>query len=259
MQDRADTDSPTGGAQAIRRAVEVVRLVAQIQRLGASLSRVTHASGLKTSTAFRILRSLNEERLLRYDQADRCYYVGPLAYELGLAAAAEAQIHINWRGTVEGIARATGLTTYLVARADIDSVCLLCAQASTALRAVPMEVGQRMPLGVGAGSLAILASLKDEEIDRILSAHPTRLAALPGGEVKPKRILKHIEFARRHGFALSSEAIAPGVTGIGVAILPPNGLTPLAISVSAVANSISQLKAKKIASVISAAIGTRNR
>ena len=256
MRERAGTDSPTGGAQAIRRAVEVVRLVAQIQRSGASLSRVARASGLKTSTAFRILHSLNEERLLRYDQTDRCYYVGPLAYELGLAAAADAH-HVNWRDTVDQIARTTRLTTYLVSRADNDSVCLLCVQAQTALRAVPIEVGQRMPLGVGAGSLVILASLGDEEVERVLSAHPTRLAAFPGGKVKPDRILKRIAFARQHGFAMSSGTIAPGVTGIGVA-MPPQGLTQLAMSVSAVANSISLPEAEKIAAILATAIRSRS-
>ena len=56
--------NPTTGAQAIRRAVEIVRTVAQLQRSGASLSRIARAVGLSTSTTFRILRSLTEERLL---------------------------------------------------------------------------------------------------------------------------------------------------------------------------------------------------
>jgi len=38
-QTRVDRTA-TGGAQAIRRAIEVIRLVAQIQRSGATLSRV---------------------------------------------------------------------------------------------------------------------------------------------------------------------------------------------------------------------------
>ena len=97
-------NNPTSGAQAIRRAIEIVRTVAQIQRSGASLSRIARASGLSSSTAFRILRSLTEERLLRYEEAERCYHVGPLAFELGLAALTEARLQTSWRETVETIA-----------------------------------------------------------------------------------------------------------------------------------------------------------
>ena len=46
------------GAQAIRRAMDVVRAVTQFQRSGATLSRVAGATGLSTSTAHRNGRRL---------------------------------------------------------------------------------------------------------------------------------------------------------------------------------------------------------
>jgi DNA-binding IclR family transcriptional regulator len=245
-----DDQTPTGGAQAIRRAIEVVRLIAQIQRSGASLSRVARASGLTTSTTFRILRSLTEERLLRYDHLSRCYYVGPLAFELGLAASAEAQSQMSWSDAVNRISRETRLTTYLMARSDREAVCLLCVQGSMAVRAMPVEVGQRLPLGVGAGSLAILATLEDTEVRHIVSDREAR----PDGQANAKGILKRVDLARQRGFAVSSGTVAPGVVGVGVAILPHLGAAQLALSVSAVATSIDPKEARKIASLISAAI-----
>jgi DNA-binding IclR family transcriptional regulator len=242
--------SATGGAQAIRRAIDIVRLIAQIQRSGASLSRVARVSGLTTSTTFRILRSLTEERLLRYDHSDRCYYVGPLAFELGLAASAQAQSQMSWGNAVNRIARETRLTTYLMARSNRDAVCLLCVQGSMAVRAMPVEVGQRLPLGVGAGSLAILATLEDAEIQRIVFARE----ATPDEKEKAQGILKRVALARQRGFAISSGTVVPGVTGVGIAIQPQRGLAQLALSVSAVAISIDLREARKIASMISAAI-----
>jgi len=73
-------ETGTAGAQAIRRAMDVVRAVAQMQRTGATLSRVVKATGLNRSTVFRILRSLTEERMLRYDERERHYYLGLLAF-----------------------------------------------------------------------------------------------------------------------------------------------------------------------------------
>jgi len=244
----------TGGAQAIRRAIDIVRVVAQIQRSGATLSRVARASGLTTSTTFRILRSLTEERLLRYAADDRCYFVGPLAFELGLAVTADAEARMSWRDAVDHIAAQTRLTTYLMARSDKDAVCLLCVQGTTALRAMPVEVGQRLPLGIGAGSLAILATLEDQEVRRVVASQESRFDLFPGGRSRAQGILKGVELARQRGFAVSNGTVVSGVTGVGVAIFPDPGAAQLALSVSAVANDIDPKEAKKIAAIIAAAI-----
>ena len=242
----------TGGAQAIRRAIEVIRTVAQIQRTGANLTRVSRASGLSVSTSHRILRSLTEERLLRYDERERCYHIGPLAFELGLAAEGEVQTH--WRDTVERIARETRLTAYLMARSGNEAVCLFCMQGSTALRAMPMEVGQRLPLGIGAGSLSILATLEDNEIASVIAAHETRRDVFPDNSANDESILKRVELTRQRNYSVSCGTVALGVVGVGVAIAPGRDLTQLAISVSAVANSIDPAEAQKLAAMISAAI-----
>jgi DNA-binding IclR family transcriptional regulator len=119
-----------------------------------------------------------------------------------------------------------------------------------------MDVGQRLPLGVGAGSLAILSSLDDDEIERVLAAQKSRLELFPGGKAKPDRIWKRVALTRQQGFAYSSGIVASGAIGVGVAILP-HQVTQLAISVSAVASTVSPANVKKIAAAISAAIERR--
>jgi DNA-binding IclR family transcriptional regulator len=245
------------GAQAIRRAMDVVRAVAQFQRTGGTLSRIANATGLSTSTAHRILRALTEERMLRYDEATRCYFLGLLAFELGLATQAESQVQPYWRETVEQLARQTRLTTYLMARSDCEAVCLLCAQGSTVIRAMPIDVGQRLPLGIGAGSLAILATMDDEEIDEVLGSNRPRLRQFPGGETQIDAILERVRIARRDGYIISSGTVASGLVGVGMPVLPRKGLLQLAISVSAVTDVMDPTEARKIASLIDTAIKRR--
>ncbi|HEX7856358.1 MAG TPA: IclR family transcriptional regulator C-terminal domain-containing protein [Sphingobium sp.] len=247
------------GAQAIRRAVDAVKAVAQLQRSGASLNRVAHATGLSSSTTFRILRSLVEERLLRFDEVDRCYYLGVLAFELGLAAQSENSYRTRWRDTVQEVARRTRFTTYLMANSDSDAVCLLCAQGTEAIRAMPMDEGQRLPLGIGAGSLAILSTYDDEEVEQAINGQGNRLDLYPGGRELAPTILKRVAAARENGFAQSSGSVAQGLTGIGVPILPRQGLIQLAISVSAVVNSINPTEARQLANVISQVIHQTQR
>ena len=254
----ADTrEVSVGGAQAIRRAIDVVKAVARLQRMGASLNRVKQATDLNTSTAFRILRSLTEERMLRFDETDRHYHLGELAFELGLAAQSQNPIPSEWRDAVDTVARNTRLTTYLMARSDSEAICLLCVQGSTAIRAMPIDVGERLPLGIGAGSLAILSTLDDEEVRQIVAGHQAQLDPFPGGRREALDILKRVETTRRLGYALSTGTVAKGLAGIGVAIQPRRGLIQLALSVSLVADTIGSADVQQIASVIAAAIKSR--
>jgi DNA-binding IclR family transcriptional regulator len=246
----------TGGAQAIRRAVDTLRAVAQLQRSGASLSRVARATGMNTSTSFRILRSLSEERLLHYDEGEHRYYLGPLAYELGLAATQKthSDVEQRWRPAVESIAQRTRLTTYLMARSNQEAVCLSCIQGSTVLRAMPVDVGQRLPLGIGAGSLAILATLEDDDIRRVLQSQALGLSQVQWDSDVIESILRRVALAKERGFSVSSGTISPGLSGIGVAIKGAGQSPSLAISISAVAKEFSVREVQEIVAIISSAI-----
>ena len=74
----------TDGAQAIRRALSVLRYVARGRGEGERLSDIAAQAGLKIPTARRILKSLIDERMV-IQVEDRRYAIGPLAAELGLA------------------------------------------------------------------------------------------------------------------------------------------------------------------------------
>jgi DNA-binding IclR family transcriptional regulator len=234
--------------------MDVVRAVAQMQRTGASLSRVVKATGLNRSTAFRILRSLTEERMLRFNDATRTYHLGLLAFELGLATQSESHIQSEWNETIEAIAAKTRLTTYLMARSDAEAVCLICKQGSATIRAMPMDVGQRLPLGIGAGSLALLAILDDAEVDQIIALNEARLQLFPGGRDQAEAIYQRIALARQNGFATSAGSVAPGLIGVGVPVLPRTGLLQLAVSVSAVTDTIDPQEAGQFAGIMNAAI-----
>lgn len=251
------TKGATGvaGAQAIRRAMDVIRAVARLQRSEASLSRVAHATGLNQSTAFRILRSLTEERMLYYDESSRSYHLGVLAFELGLATSGQSRVQSTFRPVVEEIARRTRLTTYLMARSDREAVCLLCVEGAAVIRAKPIEMGQRVPLGIGAGSVAILSTLEDDEIADIIASQETDYDLFPGGRTEISRILKRVDETRRQGFSISSGTVANGVSGIGIPVLPKKGLLQLAISVSAVTDAISAEEGVAFARLMKSALG----
>lgn len=259
MEQKSDPtrgEGPPDGAQAIRRALDVARHVAQLQRSGATLARIGKATGLSRSTAFRILRALTDDRLLHFRQSDRTYHIGPLAFELGLAGGDYADLREEWRETVSAIAARTGLTSYLMARSGDEAVCLLCVQGSAAVRAIPIDVGQRVPLGIGAGGLVMLAALDDGEVRRIASNHEQSFDAFPSRTLSIEQIETRVRETRQRGFSVSQGTVASGVSGIGVLIpdLPPH--LQLALTVSAVTGHMDEREAQALAKAIAATLRT---
>jgi DNA-binding IclR family transcriptional regulator len=245
-------EAGVGGAQAIRRAMEVIRAVARLQRLDATLGRVARATGLNASTAFRILRSLTEERMLSFDEEKRTYHLGVLAFELGLASSGKSQVQDVFRPIIDAIAARIGLTTYLMARSGNEAVCLLCTEGASVIRAKPVEVGQRLPLGVGAGSLAILSTCEDDEVAAILASLQHSFQLFPGVGEGPGAVLERVRQTRIMGFSISSGTVVKGVSGVGVPIVPRQGVMQFAISVSAVTSEIDEAEARKFADIIKA-------
>lgn len=234
----------------VGRAIEVLRAVARFQRSGATLSKVTNVTELSRSTVFRLLRYLTEERLLVFSDEQRCYFIGPLAYELGLAARGHADVASRWRARVEQIAAETGKTAYLVARSDTEVVCLATAQGCEIIRAVTLEVGQRLPLGVGAGSLALLAAMPDDEIEAIVTSNRSKLRFFGGGRLTPKVLEERVQVTRAKGYALSKDSVAKGVIGLGIAVSGESEAIELAVSVSMVATQLDSADQTQIVKTI---------
>jgi DNA-binding IclR family transcriptional regulator len=222
------------GAQAVERAVKILRTVATLQRSGATLARIGQATALSRSTAFRLLRCLTDEGLLSFEENNRAYSIGPLAYELGLAVSKQSNLLTRWRPYIKRLARDTGMTAYLVARSDTDVVCLEAVEAEAMLRAVPLVPGQRLPLGIGAGSLAILSSLSDAEVDAVIASNELKLRFYGDGRITPVILCKRVAQTRKNGFAFSQQSVAKGIAGIGAVVPKGDSLTQLAVSVSMV-------------------------
>ena len=81
-----DKQPTTAGAQSMRRALNLLRLLAEHHEDGITLTEVLSASGLERSTAHRLLSSLVEERFAERDPDSKAYRLGIDAMQLGFAA-----------------------------------------------------------------------------------------------------------------------------------------------------------------------------
>jgi DNA-binding IclR family transcriptional regulator len=229
--DRPETDKKPDGTQAIRRAAAILRHIARGPEVGVSLREVAEAMELSRSTAHRILRCLLDEKLIEQGADSRRYVIGGLTFELGLAATNRQHEILRWRSVVDALAQQTGATNYLMGRSGNECVCLYKAEGSSVVRVIPVDVGQRRPLGVGAGATALLAATTDGDLDRVLTAITPYLERWPS--ITVDRIRDNVEAARKTGLAESRGLVVDGVYGLGVAIPAEHGSPMLALSLAA--------------------------
>lgn len=232
-----------GGTQSIERVINLLRVVASRGRNGMRLGDITAASGLPSSTCFRMLQRLEDEGVLERHAVTRKYLLGPLLYELGLLAQPRFQLAQRCENTLATLADLTQDTVYLSERRGNEAVCSARALGDYPIKALTLDVGVRRPLGVGAGGLAILCALPPAEADEIITGHAERYPKL--SSLTAARVREAIAQGREQGYAFLDGAGHPGTAAVGVII--PTIAPVAAISVAAISSRLDPARRVEIA------------
>jgi DNA-binding IclR family transcriptional regulator len=237
------------GTQSIQRAATLLKLLASHDREGMRLVDLHRGAGLERPTAHRILQSLVSERLVRQDTKSRRYFLGSLVHEMGLAATPRSALRDICHWHLLHIASRSGDTAFLTERSGLDGVCIDRAEGAFPVKTVVLQPGSRRPLNVGAGALAILAGLPDDEIDRICAANRERtLQAYP--RYREARAREEIALARQRGYTLHDVLSAPGLRAIAVALHDAQGRPIAALSISSLSSRLERDRAAELAAYL---------
>lgn len=242
----ADRAPARSGTQSIERVVAMLRVVASRGRAGMRLGDVVAASGLPTSTCFRMLQRLEVEGLVERHPVTRKYFLGPLLHELGLLARARVELAERCEATLADLADETHDTVYLSERRGLEAVCTARALGSYPIKALTLDVGIRRPLGVGAGGLAILCALGEQEADEIIEANAPRYAKL--SKLSALQVRAAVREGRERGYAFLDSPVFPGTAALGVAF--PAAAPFAAISVAAVSARLDAARRVEIAAAL---------
>ena len=191
-------------------------------------------SGLPKPTVRRVLKALVRAGLLDQDVESRRYYIGPETYVLGLLAGARFGTHAMSVDSLARLSRTTGDTAFFSVPRDTYSVCLHREEGSFPIRTYVLQAGDRHPLGVGAGSLAMLSALTDDEVDRILGANAAILATKQYESYSPEILRDLVAKTRGEGYAFNPGMQVAGSWGLGVAVQGPDGRPAGALSIAAI-------------------------
>ena len=164
-----------GGAQSVDRALTLLSLIGRHCEKGATLAAIVEESGLNRPTARRLVLALIRSRLVEQDAVSRRYFLGEEAYVLGILASHRFGFLDCALESLSALSKRSGDTSFACVRRGDSSVCLHREEGAFPIRTHALSPGQRHPLGVGAGAMAMLAALPDGEIARVLAANAALL------------------------------------------------------------------------------------
>lgn len=231
-----ESPDPSGrtGAQTVERAIAVLRSLADRNASGARLMDVVSDLGLAKGTARRLLLVLMREGFVVQEPGSRRYHLGAGLFSLGTVAGARFSIRELALPSLSRLAEASGDTVYLSVRSGLDAVCIHRQEGTFPIRTLTLTVGDRRPLGVGAGSLALLASLPEEEAEAVMEANGERFGRY-SEKLDAELIRQLVMQTRSMGYAFNDGLIVPGMCALGVPLVGHHGLTEGALSIAAIA------------------------
>lgn len=214
------------GAQTLHRATALLHALTAANGKGLTALELAHRCGLARSTVHRLLTAMKSDGLVAQPPSGRHYYLGPLIYKMGLVAAPELGIRELCSDVVSDLAARTATTCFLTLRNGMDGICVdRCTQGdySTAL---DIDIGTRRPLGVGLGSIAILAALPAHECAAVIRSNGLRYGDWTSLGVS--HIKSMVARTQRHGYAFTANDYINDIGGFALTIRDPQTRVPFA-------------------------------
>ncbi|MGR3497049.1 IclR family transcriptional regulator [Citreimonas sp.] len=224
---------PSAGAQSVDRALSLVSLIGRHSGAGLSLSAIVDHTGLHKATVRRLLLALMRAGLVEQAGESRTYHLGEEAYLLGLLAQNRHGLLPQAIDSLRRLARETGDAAFVSVRRGLHAACLHREDGGHPIRTYALMPGAHHPLGVGAGSLAMLAALPVDEAEAVMDANRAEMEAIYP-RLSRDRLRALLAETRDSGVALNPGLIFEDSWGLGVALRGPHGQLVGALSLAAV-------------------------
>jgi DNA-binding IclR family transcriptional regulator len=232
---RLTSEQAQSGGQSIRRALAVLRTLAESQRHGMRAAEVAGRAGLTRPTVHRILNNLMLEGLVEQRAQTGRYMLGEQISLLALARPVKSAILTAAESELDRLAGIVGDTLFFTVRTKLDTLCIARRLGTYPIQVLSIEVGARRPLGVSSAGIALLAGLPKREADEIVELNQPRFGSY---RVDKRTVVQLIQGGRRAGYALRLVGIVPGTRSISVAVSDRNGAAVAALTVSAIARRL---------------------
>ncbi|MET3455600.1 IclR family transcriptional regulator [Pseudomonas kilonensis] len=224
------------GVGAVSRLFAVLRSLGDTVEGGERVTQLALRIGLSQPTTHRLLRSLMDEGMVEQDARSKRYRLSLEFFALAARAGNTGNLRELVRPAMLRLSASLGDSLFLLARSGFDAICLDRSEGPFPIRTFTGDIGGRVALGVGQGSLAILAFLPEEERDTVIQYNLPRLKDF---HLYDEVFLRsEVENVRTLGYAGRNTGVLQGMAGVAVPILDRDGRAVAALSVATVSDRL---------------------
>jgi DNA-binding IclR family transcriptional regulator len=241
------TAQPRSGAQSLRRALAVLRVLAAGRETGLPLSEVVAATGLTRPTAHRLVHVLMEEGIVERSARTKRFAIGQQVPELALARQSRSALIVASEPYLSQLSREVGDTLFLTVRTGLDSLCVGRLIGTYPIQVLSIEVGARRPLGVSSAGIAILAAVSPSEARQIIARNQVRFGAY---RTTPANALEQIAAARQRGYGIHHIGLVPGTKAISATIRGLDGGPVAAITIAAIRSRLGPRRESEVGELL---------
>ena len=238
MVDSTDRNNDKGevGVGAVSRLFAVLRSLGDTVEGGERVTQLAQRIGLSQPTTHRLLRSLMDEGMVEQDARSKRYRLSLEFFALAARAGNTGNLRDLVRPAMLRLSASLGDSLFLLARSGFDAICLDRSEGPFPIRTFTGDIGGRVALGVGQGSLAILAFLPEEERDTVIQYNLPRLKDF---HLYDEVFLRsEVQNVRALGYAGRNTGVLQGMAGVAVPILDRDGRAVAALSVATVSDRL---------------------
>lgn len=235
-------------AGSVGRVFHLLRILGEAGDGGIRLTDLAARAALPRPTAHRLLRALMAEDAVAFDPRRKRYTLGLALFVLGARAGGAGGLREIARPVLLRLTAALGETLFLLVHNGYDAVCIERTAGPLPIRSFTGDIGGRVPLGIGQGSVAILAFLPPAEQDEIIRHNLPRMREYGGPDEASLRA--ELAEVRRDGHCAGASGLIPGMAGLGVPILDQDGRAVAALSIGTTVDRVKPARVEVMARLL---------
>jgi len=238
------------GSSSLSKAIHILKDLAENASEGVRVIDLARRLNLTQPSAHRLLKSLIAEGLVEQMPEGKSYRLSLEFFSIASQARRREGILDIARPSLLRLSATFNDTVFLLVRSNFDAICLDRVEGPFPIRSFTGDIGGKVPLGIGQGSIAILAHLPEEEREAIIKFNMPRImdrAAIDEVDLRIK-----IEEVRRIGAAQMNFEMIEGMAGLGVPVLDRNGIAVASLSIGTLASRLTETRSGTITDLLKA-------
>lgn len=220
----------------LRRALGLLRILSEGDGGGMRLKDIAEAADCGQPTAHRALRDLMAEGFVEQAAGGKRYRLALDFFVIAARAGQAGGLRELARPALLRLSATLSDTIFLLVRNGYDAVCLDRIEGPFPIRSFTGDIGGKVPLGIGQGSLAMLAHLPDDEREAVIRFNMPRL--LDRGFLDEAALRSAMATAREQGWVNLNTGLIAGMAGVAVPVFDARGRVVAALSVGTLAERL---------------------